>query len=161
MKTACAWLIPCLLACSVALGASDAATPAAVEIARSALLTLSGTAEPAALRLAVRRSAEQAPLVITEFTAAIDGKPATATRAADGSWSVPLVSLTAGEHQLAVTVGHDGIRELLEGRFNPNAAVAPAAGVSGLGGNHKQLLWWILNIGIVLVAVLAISRRMS
>lgn len=145
----------------MALGASDAPTPAAVEIARSSLLTLTGTAEPAVLRLALRRSAEQAPLVITEFTATIDGKPATATRAPDGAWSVPLGALGAGEHQLAVTVGHDGIRELLEGKFTPPMAVAPAAGISGLGGNHKQLLWWILNIGIVLVAVLAISRRMS
>ena len=73
----------------MALGASDAPTPAAVEIARSSLLTLTGTAEPAALRLALRRSAEQAPLVVTEFTAAIDGKPAIATRAPDGAWSVP------------------------------------------------------------------------
>jgi hypothetical protein len=74
---------------------------------------------------------------------------------------VPLGALSPGEHHLAVTVGHDGIRELLEGKFTPAAAAAPASGLSALGGNHKQLLWWILNIGIVLVAAIAISRRMS
>ena len=67
--------------------------------------------------------------------------------------------LSAGEHHLSVTVAHDGIHELLEGKFTP--AAVPAAGIVGLGGNHKQLLWWILNIGIVLVAAIAISRRMS
>jgi hypothetical protein len=27
--------------------------------------------------------------------------------------------------------------------------------------SHKQLAWWILNIVIVLIAAIAISRRMS
>jgi hypothetical protein len=27
--------------------------------------------------------------------------------------------------------------------------------------DHKQLAWWILNIAIVLIAAIAISRRMS
>jgi hypothetical protein len=150
-----------MLACAVAPGASAAPQPAAVEIARSSLLTLSGTAAPPTLRLWVRRSAEQAPLVVTEFATAIDGKSEPATRAPDGGWSVPLGAPGAGEHHLAVTVGHDGIRELLEGKFTPAATAAPASGLNALGGNHKQLLWWILNIGIVLVAAIAISRRMS
>jgi hypothetical protein len=161
MKAARSWLVPCILACSAALGAGDVPAPAAVEIAHSSLLALSGSAGPSSLSLWVRRSAEQAPLVVTEFATAIDGKNTPATRNADGGWSVPLGTFTAGEHQLAVTVGHDGIRELLEGKFTPAAATAPAAGISALGGNHKQLLWWILNIGIVLVAAIAISRRVS
>ena len=161
MNLARFWLLPCLLACAVALGASEPAQPAAVEIARSSLLTVTGTAEPASLHLWVRRTAEQAPLVVSEFATLIDGKASAATRTSDGGWSVPLGALTAGEHHLSVTVGHDGIRELLEGAFTPAAAAAPAGGIAGLGGNHKQLLWWVLNIGIVLVAAIAISRRMS
>jgi hypothetical protein len=161
MKADRPFLLACTLACSVALGAGAAPRPAAVEIARSSLLTLSGTAEPETLTLWVRRSAEQAPLTVTEFATSIDGKTEPATRAPDGGWTVPLGARTAGEHHLAVTVGHDGIREVLEGKFTPTAATAPAAGVSALGGTHKQMLWWILNIGIVLVAALAISRRMS
>ena len=161
MQVARSWLLPCLFAWTAALGASAAPQPAAVEIAHSSLLTLTGTADPAGLRLWVRRSAEQAPLVVTEFAPAIDGKAAAATRAPDGGWSVPLGGLAGGAHRLSVTVGHDGIRELLEGTFTPAAAAAPAGGIAGLGGNHTQLLWWVLNIGIVLVAALAISRRMS
>ncbi len=160
MKVARSWLLPCVLASSAALGASAAAPPATVEIAHSSLLTLTGSAGPAGLQLWVRRSAEQAPLVVTEFATVVDGKAAPATRSPDGGWSVPLGGLAGGEHHLSVTVGHDGIRELLEGKFTP-AAAAPAGGIAGLGGNHKQLLWWALNIGIVLVAALAISRRMS
>ncbi len=161
MKLARCWLLPFLLACSAALGASDAPQPAAVEIARSSLLTLTGAAAPASLQLWVRRSAGQAPLVVTEFATLIDGKAASATRSPDGGWSVPLSGIAGGEHRLSVTVGHDGIRELLEGKFTPAAAAAPAGGIAGLGGNHKQLLWWVLNIGIVLVAAIAISRRMT
>jgi hypothetical protein len=45
------------------------------------------------------------------------------------------------------------------------AGSAPAAGnAPGVGGvlrNHKQMAWWILNIGVVLIAAIAISRRMS
>jgi hypothetical protein len=148
-----------MLACTVALGAGEAAAP--VEIARSSLLTLSGSAEPGSLTLSVRRSADPAPLVVSEFAATVDGRGAPATRSPDGTWSVPLASLGSGEHQLGVTVGHDGIRELLAGKFTAAAGSAPAGAIAGLGGNHKQMLWWALNIGIVLAAAIAISRRMS
>jgi hypothetical protein len=65
---------------------------------------------------------------------------------------------------IEVTVGHDGIHEVLSGRLasatgapdsaTPGAASAPSA-------SHKQMVWWILNIAIVLIAVIAISRRVS
>ncbi len=162
MKPDRPWILLCLLVGSMAISADEAPRRAAAEIARSSLLTLSGVAEQPSLTLWARRGAEQAPLVITEFGAAIDGKSVAATRAADGGWTVPLGNLGAGDHHLDVIVGHDGIRELLAGKFAASTASArPAAGITGLGGNHKQLLWWILNIGIVLVAAIAISRRMS
>ena len=41
----------------------------------------------------------------------------------------------------------------------PGPATSGAA--SALSASHKQLAWWILNIVIVLIAVIAISRRMS
>ena len=34
-------------------------------------------------------------------------------------------------------------------------------GAASVLRDHKQMAWWILNITIVLIAVLAISRRMS
>jgi hypothetical protein len=30
-----------------------------------------------------------------------------------------------------------------------------------ISSSHKQLFWWILNIAIVAIAAIAISRRMS
>ncbi|MBS0577969.1 MAG: hypothetical protein JSR36_01750 [Proteobacteria bacterium] len=158
MKSPRSWALLCLLAAAAAAGA-EAPPPGAPEIAHSSLLTLHGAAQPGALHLWVRRTADAAPLVVGEFATAIDGRSTPATRVSDGGWTVPLANLAAGEHQLAVTVGHDGIRELLEGKFTP--AATPAAGVGGLGGNHKQMLWWILNIAIVAVAAIVISRRMS
>jgi hypothetical protein len=152
------WALSCLLSAAAATGA-DAPPPAAAEIAHSSLLTLHAEAQPGTLHLWVRRTADTAPLVVGEFAAEVDGHSTPATRVPEGGWSVPLTDLAAGEHRLAVTVGHDGIRELLEGKFTP--AQSPAAGVAGLGGNHKQMLWWILNIAIVAVAAIVISRRMS
>jgi len=58
-------------------------------------------------------------------------------------------------------VAHDGIREVLDGTVAAAAAAPAAAGGGGLLRDHKQLAWWILNIAIVLIAVMAISRRMS
>jgi hypothetical protein len=43
----------------------------------------------------------------------------------------------------------------------PPPAPAPAGAAADLLHDHKQLAWWILNITIVLIAVIAISRRMS
>jgi len=74
---------------------------------------------------------------------------------------VPLPAPAAGG-QLEVAVTHDGIRELLSGKL-PAAhagAAAPAAG-TGATGVHKQIVWWILNVLIVFVAAIAISRRTS
>jgi hypothetical protein len=65
---------------------------------------------------------------------------------------------------LEVTVGHDGIHEVLSGRLAA-AAGAPGPATSGAASasssSHKQLAWWILNIVVVLIAAIAISRRMS
>ena len=152
------WALLCLLAGAAVAGA-EAPPPAATEIAHSSLLTLHGEVQPGALHLWVRRTADTAPLVVGEFATAVDGRSTPATRVPEGGWSVPLGNLAAGEHRLAVTVGHDGIRELLEGKFTP--AAAPAAGMGGLGGNHKQMLWWILNIAIVAAAAAGSGGRGS
>jgi membrane-associated phospholipid phosphatase len=111
-------------------------------------------------------------------------------RRRDGSW---LVSRPAGTQDagkpVEVTVGHDGIHEVLSGRLAPSAgaatapppgaapagaassSAAPSGGASSgaaasgaarlISGSHKQFYWWILNIAIVLIAAIAISRRMS
>jgi hypothetical protein len=62
-------------------------------------------------------------------------------------------------------VAHDGVREMLTGQLpGAPAAAAAARGAAGSAASllaHKQLAWWILNILVVLIGVIAVSRRMS
>ena len=88
------------------------------------------------------------------------------TARADGSWRVSVPAHPgAADSTLDVTVTHDGIRELLHATIAPPAAatVQTSAAASGgaASGVHRQIVWWILNIAIVLIAALALSRRRS
>jgi len=109
----------------------------------------------------VRPNSGTTPLTVSEFSVLLDGKSVPAAARPDGTWLVPLPAPAPGG-QLEVAVTHDGIRELLSAKL-PAAhagAAAPAAG-TGATGVHKQIVWWILNVLIVLVAAIAISRRTS
>ena len=113
----------------------------------------------------MRRATDKAPLTVNDLAVAIDGRSEPATARADGSWFVPrpAEAQDAGK-TIEVTVGHDGIREVLSGRLGASAArpgaVSPGSSTV-LSSSRKQLLWWVLNIAIVLIAVIAISRRVS
>ena len=106
-----------------------------------------------------------APLVVTELSASLDGVPTPATPQADGSWRVPLPAAWRG--RLDVFVLHDGIREVLSGSLPAPGAIGSGASKSDAAApparrhDYKQLAWWVLNIAVVLIAVIAISRRMS
>jgi hypothetical protein len=148
-----------------ALGCAAAALQAAefLPIAQSAQLALQGSATPAGLTLRIGPTITAAAVSVTDLSVSLDGVSEPAMRQADGSWFVPLpATRTARGGKLEVFVLHDGIREVLSGRI-----VLPAAGSAGGGGaagvlrDHKQMAWWILNIAIVLIAAIAISRRMS
>jgi hypothetical protein len=158
------WLTVALLACVARALAADASAPAFTPVAHSALVTLEAARAPSGLTVRVRRTTGAAPLSVTELAASIDGKSVPVTPSADGSWLVAWPAAGApSDGQLEVTVAHDGIREVLSGALPPRDAHAAASG-SASGGvlhNHKQLAWWILNIAIVLIAAIAISRRMS
>ncbi len=180
------WLVAMVLAggslpCDAQPRAPDASSEPLTVMARSALVTLEAGAAPAGLTLRLRRAADQTPLAATDLTVSVEGRNESATARGDGSWSVPLTRpVTAGD-RLEVVVAHDGIREVLGGRFAapgttpPLGAGTPAAGasaarppgaspagtVASFWRDHKQMAWWILNIAIVLVAAIAISRRMS
>src|SRR5881227_1818676 len=133
--------------------------------------------------LRLRRAADQTPLPATGVTVSVAGRNAPATASADGSWFAPLPTAVGAGDTLEVVVAHDGIRELLSARFaapgardaGGGAAAADAsgaarsraspsgaakAGVASLWRDHKQMAWWILNITVVLIATIAISRRM-
>jgi hypothetical protein len=155
-----AWPIAALLAFTAPglhLGPPD---PLPAPLTHSALLTLEGAAAPGALVLRVRSNTPGTALNVSDFQVLLDGKELAATARADGAWRVPLPPGTAGDGKLEVTVTHDGIREVLAAHIALPEAAAGAAPSSG-SGIHNQLFWWILNIAIVLIAALAISRRMG
>jgi hypothetical protein len=153
------WPLLVLLAATAAAVRAEPPAPLLAPLAHSAALTLEGASVPGALILRVRPSATGNPLPVSDFSASIDGQEMPATPRADGAWRVPLPSHPASsEGRLDVTVTHDGIRELLTARVALAAPTAPQPGGSGV---HNQLVWWVLNIAIVLIAALAISRRGS
>ena len=153
-----AWLAVGALACAATTAVL--ATAQFVTVARSAQLTLeaSGAQEGVTLRL-LPRTPGAAP-DITEVSVSLDGASAPVKAQADGSWFVPLASARAAQGgKLDVYVVHGGIREVLSGTLS--AATGGAVGGGALGIVHKQVAWWVLNLVVVLIGVLALSRRMS
>jgi len=157
-----AWTAACALAC-VALAQAPAASFAPV--ATSALLNVDGVIVPDALLLRVRRAADQQPLAGARLEVTLDGRSVPATARPDGTWAVSLRGLPAkSPGKLEIVVAHDGVREVLDGQLPAGSAGTTAGG--GAGGLasmlvHKQMAWWVLNVVIVLIGVIAISRRMS
>jgi hypothetical protein len=153
-----AWQLAALLAFAapgLQMGPPD---PIPAPLAHSALLTLEGAVAPGALLLRVRSNTAGTSISVSDLQVQLDGKELPVTARADGSWRAPLPPGTAGDGKLEVTLTHDGIREVLGAHVDLAAAAAgPAAG----SRIHNQVFWWILNIAIVLIAALAISRRMS
>ena len=163
------WLAAGVLACSALacgpqLHASDSTAVPLTPVAHSALVTLEAGPAAAGLVLRLRHTADQTPLSVTDLTVSVDGRSELAMRREDGSWFVPLSDAITDAH-LEVVVAHDGIREILSGRITvPGAGSGSARNAGGAASvlrDHKQMAWWILNIAIVLIAAIAISRRLS
>ena len=163
------WLVAGVVACSALacgpqLHASDSTAVPLTPVAHSALVTLEAGPAAAGLVLGLRHTADQTPLSVTDLTVSVDGRSELAMRREDGSWFVPLSDAITDAH-LEVVVAHDGIREILSGRITiPAARTGGARNASGTASvlrDHKQMAWWILNIAIVLIAAIAISRRLS
>jgi hypothetical protein len=139
--------------------AADAppAVPQTIPVAHSALLTINATATPDGLALHVLHAGNQIPIDGRDVTVAIDGKNQPVTAEPEGTFLLSTKGLGEGERQLDITVAHDGIREILTGKV----ALPETSSASDLWRDHKQMAWWVLNIAVVLIAVLAISRRSS
>jgi len=157
---ACSFLL-----CAAPLRASDSAPGPLTPVAHSALVTLDAGPAPGGLVLRLRHTADDTPVSVTDLTVSIDGKSQLAMRRADGSWFVPLSNAVLADDRLEVVVAHDGIREVLSGRITVagegSAAARHTGGTASVLWDHKQMAWWILNITIVLIAAIAISRRLS
>jgi len=159
------WLSLGALLCAAQAGVAEPPAAPFTPLAHSTLVTLEAARTPAALELRVRPAAGHDAPAVTGLTVSIDGKSAAAAAAADGTWSVPWPGGTAPAHAaLEVLIAHDGLHEVLSGTLGP-AAAGPTAAGSGSAADgahhHQQLAWWILNIAIVLIAALLISRRLS
>jgi hypothetical protein len=128
---------------------------AAAQIAHSALLSIDGTATAEALRLGIRRISDKSLVSSDDVTVTVDGRNQSVTRGNGGGYEVPINDLRGEPKDVEIIVAHDGIREALSGKV----AVAEASSTDGLLRDHKQVAWWILNIVIVLVAAIALSRR--
>ncbi|HYX73818.1 MAG TPA: hypothetical protein VE819_03970 [Steroidobacteraceae bacterium] len=152
--------------CALTAALAQPAAPALAPLAHSALLTVDAAPRAGGLALRVRRASGEAPLVVNELAVRIDNKSEPATANPDGSWFVPrpATAVDAGK-TIEVTVGHDGVHEVLSGRLAPAAGTgsgAPGSGTASvISSSHKQIFWWILNIAIVAIAAIAISRRTS
>lgn len=136
--------------------ASSAAQTGPTVVARSALLTLTAAPSNQALTLQVSRLSDHEPIVGPgNVTVAIDGHAIPVTAQADGRYAVSMRNQDAGAHSLSVVVSHDGIRELLTG----TVTVAQHRSVLDAIESHGMSAWWVLNVAVVLIAVLIISRR--
>jgi hypothetical protein len=160
-----AFLSVALMACAFGGVAAQAAAPSLPPLAHSALLGVDAAPAAGGLTLRVRRVAGDTPLVVNDLAVTIDNKREPATAQADGSWFVarPAGAQDAGK-TIDVMVGHDGVHEVISGRLAPSAGAAattPSGAAGVISRSHKQLFWWILNIAIVAIAAIAISRRMS
>ena len=161
------WLVAGVMACMAQAGAAPPASPVFVPVAHSAQLTLEAASTPTELTVRLQRTQGTTALAVTDLTLAIDGRNAPLTRRGDDTWSTAWPAQAARTGKLEVVVTHDGIREVLSGTLAPAPGGASATGAAdtghsvGLLGDHKQLAWWILNITVVLIAAIAISRRTS
>jgi hypothetical protein len=137
-------------------GAARLTPNAAAQIAQSALLSIDGTATADTLRLGIRRVGDKSLVSSDDVSVTVDGRNESVTRESGGGYEVPINDLRGDPPKdVEITVAHDGIREILSGKV----AVAEASSTDGLLRDHKQIAWWILNIVIVLVAAIALSRR--
>jgi hypothetical protein len=150
-------------AASAQAGTATAA-PAAVqlapnstaEIAHSALLTVAATSTGDALQLNIRRVSDKSLVSSSDVTVTVDGRNEPVTHESNGSYELAINNLRGeAAHDVDITAAHDGIREILSGKVT----LVQAGSADSLLRDHKQVAWWILNIVIVLIAAMAISRR--
>jgi len=130
------------------------------QIARSALLVVEGTALDDSLQLKIQRVSDGTVINDGAVTITVDGKNEPVTHEKPDVYEVPVRDFRGdgsqdGAVDVDIVVAHDGIREILSSKVT----VAEAASGGGLLGDHKQMAWWVLNIVIVLVAGIAITRR--
>ena len=128
----------------------------ATVIARSAQLTLTAAPSDHALALRIERVSDHRLIAgAGTVTATLDGHRVPLGAEPNGAWLLSLRGESGGAHSLRVLVRHDVIRELLTGTVTSPRQRSALDFLQG----HGMAAWWVLNIAVVLIAVLVISRR--
>jgi hypothetical protein len=147
-----------MLMLTPALAADPTPAAPAIPIAHSALLTIDATHTDGGLALHIKHAGNQIAIDGRDVTVSVDGKSQPVTAAPEGTFLLSTKDLAGdGERQLDIVVAHDGIREILTGKVT----LPKVSATLDLWRDHKQMAWWVLNIAIVLIAVMAFSRRQS
>ncbi len=153
-----ALLTGALLAATSAFAADPTPPAPVIPVAHSALLTIDATTTDDGLALHVKHTGNQVPIDGRDVTVSVDGKSQPVTPAPEGTFLMSTKELGGdGERQFDIVVAHDGIREILTGKVT----LPKVGSTMDLWRDHKQMAWWILNVAIVLIAVMAFSRRQS
>jgi hypothetical protein len=129
---------------------------ASTVVARSALLTLTAAPSDHSLALQVTRTSDHRLILGPgNLTVTLDGHSVPVTAQPDGTYLISTSDQSGGAHSLSAVVSHDGIRELLTG----TVTVPQERSALDVLEGHGMSAWWVLNIVVVLIAVLVISRR--
>ena len=154
-RSALAWL---LLAAWAALPgrvcAAGGATQA-VQVASSAQLVLDAEVHPGELVLWITRTRDHTPVTgAGNVTVTLNGH-AVKVSANKSDYVISTDGIHGGKHSIAVIVAHNGIRELLTGAVTLPNTPSMLARLQ----KHSTWAWWVLNIGVLLLAFRMISRR--
>lgn len=127
----------------------------AVQVASSAQLVLDAEAHPGELVLWITRTRNHVPVTgAGNVTVTLNGHPVEVS-AKKSDYVISTDGMHGGKQSIAVIVAHNGIRELLTGAVTlPNT---PSLLVRLQ--KHSTWAWWVLNIGVLLLAFRMISRR--
>lgn len=144
------------LGCLTAAPAAPQSAAGPAPLARSALTTVQASVAGEWVTLRLQYTGSQAPLISKDVSVQVGGHILPVTARGDGSYVLPVKQLgTSATPDIQVIVGHDGIREVLEGRLTlPESAASTAE-----GSGHNQTLWWVINIGIVFAVAMFLSNR--
>jgi hypothetical protein len=148
----------CTLGIVTRVADSKVPEPARIDVAHSAQLVIEAAESNDVVTLWIRRAADRQLLTSKDVKVSIDGKIQAVTPRTDGSFTLAADDLRGKEPKpVEIVVGHDGIREILSGQLPP----APEGTATGILGSHNQLAWWVINIAVLLIGAIALSRRKS
>ena len=127
----------------------------AVQVASSAQLVLDAEVHPGELVLWITRTRNHTPVTgAGNVTVTLNGHPVKVS-ANKSDYVISTDGIHGGKHSIAVIVAHNGIRELLTGAVTLPNTPSMLARLQ----KHSTWAWWVLNIGVLLLAFRMISGR--